>query len=124
MRVAVILLGMVIVTHFGYDLLSQVTGIHRAVWFYVLMGLWTALLCAFVMYLLWARRKEAAITVVFAAMGIGIIEGLQMLCLLAGYVPDGINACDHVTGLPVTATTISLYCIYLSWSLAKNARTR
>lgn len=115
---------MVLVTHFGYDYLSGVTGVHRAIVFYVLMGLWTVLLCGFIMVLMWSRRKEAAIKVLFAALGIGIIEGLQMLCLLAGNVPKGLNACDHITGLPITVTTISLYCIYLSWSLAKHARTR
>lgn len=112
------------VAHFGYDYLSQVTGIHKAIVFYVLMGLWTALLCSFIICLLWERRKEAAIKVVFAAMGIGIIEGLQMLCLLAGNVPYGLNACDYITGFPITVATISLYCIYLSWSLAKHAGAR
>lgn len=112
------------VTHFGYDLLSEITGVHKAIVFYVLIGIWTAFLCSFIIYLLWGHRKDAAIKIVFAAMGIGIIEGLQMLCLLAGNVPYGLNACDHITGLPITVTTISLYCVYLSWRLAKHARTR
>jgi len=109
----------VFVTHFGYDFISAQTGIHRATVFYVLMGLWTALLCGFVQMLLWSRRSETAVKVVLIATGIGAIEGIQMLCLLGGNVPKGLNACDHISGLPITATSVSVYLLFLAWSLRR-----
>jgi hypothetical protein len=118
-RVAFFLLGWVFLTHFGYDWISEVTGVHRATVFYVLMGLWTAILCGFIQYLVWGRRNEWQIKVVIVATGIGILEGSQMLCLLLGAVPDGVNACDYHSGLKITATSAALYLFYIVWSLRK-----
>jgi len=109
----------VFVTHFGYDFISAQTGIHRATVFYVLMGIWTALLCCFVQLLLWEQREKQAVKLVLVATGIGAIEGIQMLCLLAGPVPQGLNACDHISGLPITVTSVSVYLLYLAWSLRR-----
>lgn len=122
MKVASILLVWVFLTHFGYDWISQTTGVHRATVFYVLMGVWTALLCGFIQYLLWNRRGELAVRLVILATGIGALEGLQMLCLLLGPAPDGINACDYHAGLPITVTSATVYVLYIAWSLRKNAR--
>lgn len=120
MKVATFILVYVFLTHFGYDFISEKTGVHRAVVFYVAMGLWTAVLCGFIQYLLWARRFEREIKMVLVACGIGIIEGLQMSCLLLGPAPDGINACDYHSKLPITVTSVVLYVLFIVWSLRKN----
>jgi len=109
----------VFVTHFGYGFIEAQTGVHRAVVFYVMMGIWTALLCGFIQTLLWSRRGELAVRIVLYAAGIGAIEGLLMLCLLAGPVPQGLNACDHISGLPITVTSVSVYLLFLAWSIRR-----
>ncbi len=119
MKVAATLLVWVFLTHFAYDQIAQATGIHRATVFYVFMGVWTALLCLFVQYLLWSRRQELAVKLVILATGIGAIEGLQMLCLLFGPIPDGVNACDYHAGLPITVTSATVYVLYIAWSLRR-----
>lgn len=89
---------------------------------YVLGGLWEALLCAGIFLLLENHFRTRWWWIARAAMCMWMIEGASTaVCRLPikdiTKVPMGKDLCDHVTGLPVTATLYVMYLLVLCWGV-------
>lgn len=121
--IAFALLVGVFIRHSGHTWLSG-SGYSPAAVFYMLGGLWEALLCALGAALVYGARRTVWSGVALAALTIGALEGLQVTgCRLAiadiRAVPSGANLCDYATGLPVGAVAFSLYLIVIAWHVGR-----
>jgi len=123
----VLLLG-VFIRHNTYNFLAEQTHLPPQTIFYLLGGLWEAVLCSALLMIFWAMRSGIWKNLAVAAMLIGILEGLQVfvcrLCVKDIYaVPPGTNLCDYVSGLPVGVSLTCLYFLILCWSVGHATRT-
>lgn len=85
-------------------------GIH-----YIQGGLWEAALCLTLYFHLPKEAKPLG----GLACTIGVSEGLQMaICRLFGN-PKG-NICDVLSGIPIGATLVSMYALFLCWYVGRN----
>jgi hypothetical protein len=97
----------------------------RAVdWFYVLGGLWEAILAASLAFVLYHASQTKYRLLALAALFIAVCEGLQVgVCqaiLGEKNTPAGMDTCDYVTGLPVGATFLATYLAAVLWALWKS----
>ena len=111
----------VAIRHAGASWLAPTFGVTVPGAFYVLGGLWEALLCLAVMALLSTQRPSRWRGLALGAMAIGAIEGALMgACRLAagttlGSKPRDMNLCDWVTGIPVGPVLLGLYTLILCY---------
>lgn len=96
--------------------------------FYILGGAWEVVLCGVLLMIFWAMKKSIWRNLSIAAMLIGMLEGGQVaVCRLAvsdiHAVPQGVNLCDYVGGLPIGVSLTCLYFFILCWSVGHAART-
>jgi len=116
----VLLIG-VALRHAGASWLAPMLGVSVPGTFYVLGGLWEALLCLTVMAFLMTQRRSRWRGLALGAMVIGTIEAsLMAACRLAsgmslGSKPRDANLCDWITGLPVGPVLLSLYAMILCY---------
>jgi len=97
--------------------IAAITGANPRAIFYIEGGLWEAALCALVLGFIWEWYWREDAYRYMAVMGClyGMGEGLQMsVCRLFADAGHG-NLCDSWTGLPVGATTTSLYTFYICY---------
>lgn len=124
--IAFALLVGVFLRHSGHHWLAS-DGYSPAAVFYMLGGLWEALLCAVGAAVAYGYRASIWRAVALSALVIGALEGLQVTgCRLAvsdiRAVPKGANLCDYATGLPVGAVAFSLYVIVIAWTVGRAMR--
>ena len=102
--------------------LTWLPGYTPTEWFYVLGGVWEAILCILFLCVL----KSHGASLVVAALWIGILEGAQVtVCgALMGHrrPPEGTPECDYLSGLPIGATMTGLYVILVCWAIGKEWR--
>lgn len=117
---AVTLIVGVFAVNFGYRWMAEGTRFSQAAMFYMLSGVWTAILSAIVFLFACGQKRGFWRWLVLSAMAISILEGLEnsacrFLIMDIKAVPTNVNLCDYVTGLPVTAVSVGLYLIFISW---------
>lgn len=116
---AVLLIVGVFFAHDGANWLAEGSRFSPAAVFYMLQGIWTALLSALLLALVWAAKPSIWRSLCIAALVISIVEGLQIPACrffvddIYALAKSGMNTCDYVTRLPVSAVTISLELIAL-----------
>lgn len=108
-----LLLG-VCIRHFSNHWFNSYLGVKW--WFYVMGGLWEALLCSVLAAVVWQAKETKWRWAALYALMIGISEALQMaICRVLIFdiskMPIGTNTCDFVTGLQMTATINTLYLL-------------
>jgi hypothetical protein len=98
---------------------SQMTGWTPGGVFYVAGALWEMLLCAVVLFFVWASYRESLWrSLGIAAAIIGIVEAAMSAgCQMAinGRPPPNMTQCDYVTGLPVFALSMGIEVAVLFW---------
>lgn len=105
---AILLLIAVYLRHNTSYWISDLSGMSPRGVFYVLGGLWEALLAGVIVVLAYQKKSAWWHLLAFACF-IAIIEGLQMsACRIIGNSGPR-NICDSVSGLPIGATLTSLY---------------
>lgn len=93
--------------------------------FYMLQGVWVAILSAFAVAIFLEARRSIWRSLGVAAMTISIIEALEIPgCRL--FVADiskvhG-NICDAVTGLPISAVTVCIEVFIVAWIVGSELR--
>lgn len=95
--------------------------------FYMLGGVWEAILCATVLVFTAAMRPSIWRFVMQAAMVIGILEAVQMpVCRLMisdiRAVPPGMSLCDFVAGFPIGISIVAVYFLVIVWSIGRHVR--
>lgn len=115
---ALLLLG-VCVRHFTAHNIGAQTYLNARGWFYVMGGLWEAMLCGILLMLVLEAQKSPYRLIAAFALIVGMAEAMQMsvcraLVVDMKTIPIGANICDHVAGLPVTATINTLYLLILA----------
>lgn len=118
--IAIVLLLGVFLAHDAANWLSGHSRFTPPAVFYMLQGAWSVVLSSVLLMLFWMATASIWRTLCIAAMVISIVEGLQVaVCRLAvddiGSVPQGMNLCDYVTGIPVGTITTILYLVILAW---------
>lgn len=116
MKLGIALLILVSLRHNGSFWINDLTGFPQKGAFYVMGGAWEAVLCLVLATYLWRQKEHIG---VFACV-VGASEGIQMaVCrLLQG--PSAKNLCDTYFGLPVGATIVSLYVLWLCDYVGRN----
>ena len=99
-----------------------------ATW-YILQSLWVVVLCAAVRLLIEAYPRTAVWALASTACVVGASEGLQnatcrLLVENGGSIPRGTTVCDYVTGLPMQATSVTLYLLLFLWSVYQCRQSR
>ena len=99
-----------------------------ATW-YILQSLWVVVLCAAVRLLIEAYPRTAVWALASTACVVGASEGLQnatcrLLVENGSSIPRGTTVCDYVTGLPMQATSVTLYLLLFLWSVFKCRQSR
>jgi len=122
--VAGVLLLAIAARHFGAASLAPMFGLPPQGMFHVLGGALEVVVCGVIGVLLLTQRPSRARRLAHSAVAVGMVEGAQIVgCRLAipdlSLVPRGANLCDHVTGLPVSATVVSLYVVILCWGVCR-----
>lgn len=118
---AAILLVGVGLRHAGASWLAPMFGVSVPGTFYVLGGMWEALLCLTVMVLLSTQRRSPWRGLALGAMAVGFIEGaLMAACRLAsgislGSKPRDMNLCDWVIGVPIGPALLTTYVVILCY---------
>jgi len=115
-RGAFFLFVVVLLTHYGYDALSETFGGTSAAWFYVLRGIEG--LCAFSLLAAFLAPKFRPL-LPLCAWG-AMEEGLTSVCRLAVGIrnpPASRAQCDAVTGLPLYDLTLFVVLVVLIRSL-------
>lgn len=128
---AILLLLGVFIRHDAANWLAG--SISPAGWFFLLGGLWEALLCTLLLAVVLQQPGPwRALSV--AALVIGIVEALQMsVCRLvispAAYeaMPNGSNICDYLLGFqlgaPIVAFELFVVCVALGLSWRSASRS-
>lgn len=115
MRLAILLIVLVSIRHNSSWWINDITGFPVRGVHYILGGLWESALCL----ALWIHLPKDAKPLGGLACIIGISEGMQMsICRLFGN-PKG-NICDVLLGIPVGATLVSLYALFLCLYVGRN----
>lgn len=123
---AVLLLG-VFIANDTANWIAQATGYSPAAVFYMLQGAWVVILSGCILVFMLAAKPSFWRSLGIAAVGISMAEGAMIpACRLAvtdiSAVPRGTNMCDFVTGLPVSATTLTLELMILAWIVGASFR--
>ena len=124
---SLLLLG-VFIRHDAVTWIASTVGMTPAAIFYILGGIWEAILCAVLLMIFWVAKKSIWRNLAIAAMLIGILEATQVsVCRMAisdiRAVPQGTNLCDFVSGLPIGISLTCLYFLILCWSVGHATRT-
>lgn len=118
---AILLLVGVFVRHGSAGWLADLTGFPVKGIFYILGGLWEAVLCTVILAVLAAERNYTIWTrLAMLACVAGAIEGAQMgvcraLTSDVSAVPAGANLCTNLTGVPVGTALFCAYFICAVW---------
>lgn len=120
--VALALLIGVFVRHDAINMISQISGMTPAAIYYILGGAWESVLCGAILLLSFQMRACLWRRVLRIAMLVGIVEGAQASVCRAAVrdiraVPQGVDLCDYVTGLPLGSVVMSVYFLIICWSL-------
>lgn len=99
-----------------------------ATW-YIQQSIWVVVLCVVVRLLIESYPRSAVWALASTACVVGASEGLQnatcrLLVENGSSIPRGTTVCDYVTGLPIQATSITLYLLLFLWSVYKCRPTR
>ena len=126
--VALVLIVGVFARYDAVNMLSQMFGMSPPAIYYILGGVWEAVLSAVILLLTYQMRECIWRRIIRAAMLIGIIEGTQSsVCRVAfrdiRAVPQGTDLCDYVTGLPFGSVVMSVYFLIICWSVAHESAT-
>ena len=118
--VALVLLFGVFIAHDTANWIAEVTGYSPAAVFYMEQGTWTVILSSCLLVFVLTQKASLWRTLGLAAIGISIVEGSMIpVCRLAvsdiSLVPRGTNLCDYVTGLPVSATLLTVEIMIVCW---------
>ena len=110
----------VFVANFLYRHLAEGTRFSHAAMYYMLSGLWIAVLSAFLFLVFSSQRPGFWRWLGMFAMFVSVSESLQTsVCRFAvadiKAVPANVNLCDYVTGLPVGASMVALYLLIIVW---------
>lgn len=115
--VALLLMAGMILRHNSANVLAPVFGTHPGWVFYVLGGLWEIVL-AFVIALFAVKEAPSKWkTLIYAVCAAFAIEGLLMFAC-APFASSG-PLCTNATGIPIEATTSTLYLVVFFWILVK-----
>lgn len=107
----------------GASWLAPIFGLPVPGMFYVLCGLWEAVLCIAVILLLQTQPRSRWRGVALSAAVIGLIDGVLMAaCRLAAGTsiaskPRDMDLCDWVTGLPVGSVLLGMYVLILCYGV-------
>ena len=121
--VALVLIVGVFARYDAVNMLSQMFGMSPPAIYYILGGLWESALAAVILLLSYQMRECIWRRIIRAATIIGIVEGTQAsVCRVAvrdiRAVPQGVDLCDYVTGLPFGSVVMSVYFLIICWSVA------
>ena len=99
-----------------------------ATW-YVQQSFWVAVLCLVIRWLIHNYHRDGVWACASIGCWVGASEGLQngtcrLLVTDPRAVPDGMTVCDYVTGLPMQATSVTLYLLLFLWSVYKCRQSR
>lgn len=125
---AVLLLG-VFIANDTANWIAQATGYSPAAVFYMLQGAWVAVLSGCVLVFMLAAKPSLSRSLGIAAAGISMFEGAMIPAFRIAVsdisaVPRGTNLGDHVTGLPISAVTLTLELMILAWIVGSSLRKR
>ena len=112
-----LLLG-IFLRHDSAFTVAQWTGWNPRSIFYVQGALLEILLLALLLCFIWAVRRDVWRSLGIAACGIGISEAALIAGCQAAIMtrpPANVTQCDHVTGLPISAATTTIYLLVLAW---------
>jgi hypothetical protein len=119
MRIAAMLLVGVFVANYTWRWIAVGTRFTEWATWYMLQGLWIALLCCILASLLYEKPKCITRNVAIGACVIGGVEGAQhalfrFLIDDPKTIPRGVDLADHVTGLPISTTLLTMYTLIIS----------
>lgn len=119
----------VFVRHFTAHSIGSQTYLNPRGWFYVMGGLWEALLCAVIGLMFWQTKDRVAKVVGLLAMAIGIVEAIQMVIARSlvydmKTIPINKNVLDHLSGLQLSAVLVTLYLFIFGWLIYKNRKQK
>lgn len=119
---SILLLG-AFVRHDAAGILAPIFGLTPAWMFYILSGIWEALLCSVILVLALQMRFSIWRQFIVSAMWIGIIEATEIpVCsVAAGFKNDtgGLNLCDYAFGFPFGKVVMVLYFLVLVWNIGR-----
>ena len=112
----------ILVTHLGYDRISNLTGVNKMIVFYYLMGNLSAVLCSAIWLAVSEQKNSIWKLAVYLALGFGVAQGLMMNCIFFGPAPYGKNVCDYHANLPIGLTFDVLALFFSCWMFGKGLR--
>ena len=119
--VALVLLFGVFIAHDTANWIAEGTSYTAAAIFYMEQGAWTVVLSGCLLVFVLTQKPSLWRTLGFAAIGISMVEGLMIPIFRFAAGPDisakpvGMNLADYVTGLPVSATLLTLEVMVVCW---------
>ncbi len=120
MRWTAILLTLIaFLRHAGDGPVAQIFSIPVKAAQYILGGFQETFLWIVIAILLWFFKDAIWRKLAWGACAIGIVEGIQIpVCRILAFgkqkAADGVNLCDHVSGMPASITLLTMYTLAVS----------